>query len=101
MRVSSLTARSVPYFIVSTCISESKNRSSGRGGRRSRWTSLLWREETMRSKGRTAVTSQRNLTREIYDAFQTQELDRWDACFENDVLVDSPAGRGLRGLDFL
>jgi hypothetical protein len=42
-----------------------------------------------------------NLAREIYDAFQRQELDRWDACFVKDVIVDSPAGRGIRGVDML
>src|SRR5262245_42895390 len=47
------------------------------------------------------MTPQRTLTREIYDAFQKLELDRWDGCFENDVLIDSPAGRGFKGLDFL
>jgi len=47
------------------------------------------------------MTAQRGLTREIYDAFQTQDLDRWDACIENDALVDTPAGRGLTGLDRL
>jgi hypothetical protein len=41
------------------------------------------------------------LTLEIYDAFQKQELERWNACIEKDVLIDSPAGRGLVGLDML
>src|SRR5262245_17552301 len=41
------------------------------------------------------------LTYDIYDAFQKQELDRWNAVIAKDVLIDSPAGRGLRGLDAL
>ena len=41
------------------------------------------------------------LTYQIYDAFQRQELDRWDALITENVLIDSPAGRGLRGLDIL
>jgi hypothetical protein len=38
------------------------------------------------------------LTREIYDAFQRIEFDRWDAVIADDVLINSPAGRDLRGL---
>ena len=38
------------------------------------------------------------ITREIYDAFQRVEFDRWDAVIADDVLINSPAGRGLRGL---
>jgi hypothetical protein len=37
-------------------------------------------------------------TREIYDAFQRIEFDRWDAVIADDVLINSPAGRDLRGL---
>ncbi len=38
------------------------------------------------------------LTRQIYDAFQRVQFDRWDAVIAEDVLVNSPAGRGLSGL---
>jgi hypothetical protein len=38
------------------------------------------------------------ITREIYDAFQRVEFDRWDAVIADDVLINSPAGYGLLGL---
>jgi hypothetical protein len=38
------------------------------------------------------------ITREFYEGFQRVEFDRWDAIIAPDVLVNSPAGRGLRGL---
>jgi ketosteroid isomerase-like protein len=38
------------------------------------------------------------LTREIYDAFQRVEFDRWDAVIADDVVINSPAGRDLTGL---
>jgi hypothetical protein len=41
------------------------------------------------------------LTREIYDAFQRVEFDRWDPLIAEDVVINSPAGRNLRGLDTL
>ena len=41
------------------------------------------------------------ITREIYDAFQRVEVDRWDAVIAEDVLINSPAGWGLRGLGTL
>jgi SnoaL-like domain len=41
------------------------------------------------------------ITRDIYDAFQKDELDGWDGVIRDDVLVNSPAGRGARGLDTL
>jgi hypothetical protein len=41
------------------------------------------------------------ITREIYDAFQRVEFDRWDALIADDVLINSPAGRDLQGLDTL
>jgi hypothetical protein len=37
------------------------------------------------------------ITREIYDAFQRVEFDRWDAVIADDVLIKSPAGYGLQG----
>ena len=41
------------------------------------------------------------LTREIYEAFQRVELDRWDAVVAEDVAINSPAGYGMRGLQLL
>jgi hypothetical protein len=41
------------------------------------------------------------ITREIYDAFQRVEFDRWDAVIADDVLINSPAGFGMRGLKTL
>jgi hypothetical protein len=38
------------------------------------------------------------LTREIYEAFQRVEFDRWDAVIADDVLINSPAGRDLQSL---
>jgi hypothetical protein len=37
------------------------------------------------------------LTHELYDAFQKVELDRWDSITTEDVLINSPAGFGIRG----
>jgi SnoaL-like polyketide cyclase len=41
------------------------------------------------------------ITREFYDAFQRVELDRWDAILAEDVLINSPAGWAMRGLEGL
>jgi ketosteroid isomerase-like protein len=41
------------------------------------------------------------ITHEFYDAFQRVDFDRWDAIVADDVLVNSPAGQGLSGLDAL
>ena len=41
------------------------------------------------------------ITREFYESFQRVEFDRWDAIVTTDVLINSPAGMGLRGLDTL
>jgi SnoaL-like polyketide cyclase len=40
-----------------------------------------------------------SITREWYEAFQREELDRWDAIMAEDLLINSPAGYGMRGLD--
>ena len=42
-----------------------------------------------------------SITKELYDAFQKLELDRWDAIVAKDVLINSPAGRDLRGIEIL
>lgn len=41
------------------------------------------------------------LTRQVYDAFQRGELDRWDALFHPNVVTNSSAGFGIEGLDAL
>jgi hypothetical protein len=41
------------------------------------------------------------LTREIYEAFQRVEFDRWDAVIAQDVAINSPAGYGMSGLQQL
>jgi SnoaL-like polyketide cyclase len=38
------------------------------------------------------------LTRDLYEAFQQAELDGWDAIISEDVLVNSSAAFGVRGL---
>jgi hypothetical protein len=37
------------------------------------------------------------ITRELYDAFQRVEIDRWDAIIAEDVLTNSPGGLGIKG----
>jgi SnoaL-like polyketide cyclase len=39
------------------------------------------------------------ITREFYEAFQRVEFDRWDAIVADDVLINSPAGFGIQGLE--
>jgi hypothetical protein len=41
------------------------------------------------------------LTRRFYDAFQRAEVDRGDGLVASDVLINSSAAYGLRGLDTL
>jgi hypothetical protein len=41
------------------------------------------------------------LTREIYEAFQRVEFDRWDAVIAEDVAINSPIGYGVSGLRLL
>jgi hypothetical protein len=38
------------------------------------------------------------ITREIYEGFQRVEFDRWDAVIADDVIINSPAGYGMSGL---
>jgi SnoaL-like domain len=47
------------------------------------------------------TVSESTLTRELYEAFQRVEFDRWDAIISDDVLLNSPAGRDVRGLKVL
>jgi SnoaL-like domain len=44
-------------------------------------------------------TESMTITREWYDAFQRGEFDRWDAIMAEDVLINSTAIQGLRGLE--
>jgi hypothetical protein len=37
------------------------------------------------------------ITRELYDAFQRVEIDRWDAIIAEDVLTNSPGALGIKG----
>jgi hypothetical protein len=41
------------------------------------------------------------LTREIYEAFQRVEFERWDGLITEDVAINSPAGYGMSGLVLL
>jgi hypothetical protein len=50
---------------------------------------------TITQKDPTTVPS---LLREFYEGFQRAEFNRWDAIMAEDVLLDSPAARGVRGL---
>src|SRR5262245_39394962 len=38
------------------------------------------------------------ITYQVYDAFQTVELQRWDRIIDQDVIINSPAAYGMRGL---
>jgi hypothetical protein len=38
------------------------------------------------------------LTRELYDAFQSAQIDRWDAIISPNVVTNSPGGRGIEGI---
>jgi ketosteroid isomerase-like protein len=48
-----------------------------------------------------ATTGTETLVREIYEAFQRVEFDRWDAVIAEDVAINSPAGYGMSGLQAL
>jgi hypothetical protein len=47
------------------------------------------------------TVSEPTLTRELYEGFQRVQYDRWDAIIADDVLLNSPAGRDVRGLKVL
>ena len=44
------------------------------------------------------MTSESLVTREFYAGFQRVEFNRWNPIIAEDVLINSPAGFGLRGL---
>ncbi|MBD2000558.1 ester cyclase [Leptolyngbya sp. FACHB-541] len=43
------------------------------------------------------MTTQYPFVRELYDAFQLSEFDRWDVLVAEDVLVNSTMGRDIHG----
>ena len=43
----------------------------------------------------------KDLTHEIYEAFQRAEFERWDGLITQDVAINSPAGYGMSGLQVL
>lgn len=46
------------------------------------------------------MSNNKSLIREIYDAFQRGEIDRWDAVISPDVITTSPVGYGeIHGLE--
>jgi ketosteroid isomerase-like protein len=45
-----------------------------------------------------AQSADSKLTRQVYDAFQRGQFDRWDALFAEDVVTNSSAGFGIKGL---
>lgn len=47
------------------------------------------------------MTLQYPFVRELYDAFQTGEFDRWDVLVAEDVRVNSTMGRDIHGRDAL
>src|SRR5262245_34944476 len=47
------------------------------------------------------VDTATSLVREIYEAFQRVELDRWDSLIAEDVVINSPAGYGMSGISLL
>jgi hypothetical protein len=47
------------------------------------------------------TTTDATFAREIYEAFQRAEFDRWDGLIAQDVAINSPAGYGMSGLQLL
>jgi ketosteroid isomerase-like protein len=39
------------------------------------------------------------ITRQLYDAFQSTQIDRWDAIISPNVVTNSPGGRGIKGIN--
>jgi SnoaL-like polyketide cyclase len=46
-----------------------------------------------------SAMTESTITRQFYEAFQRVEFDRWDSIVADDVLINSPAGFGIRGLE--
>ena len=53
----------------------------------------------MRSRG--GIITESTITREFYEAFQRVEFARWDRIMSDEVLINSPAGFGMRSLPAL
>ena len=49
----------------------------------------------------TKAAEQTSITREVYEAFQRGELQRFDAVVDRNVLLNSPGGFGMTGIDAL
>jgi hypothetical protein len=49
----------------------------------------------------TTTHTQVPIAREIYEAFQRVEFDRWDSLIADDVVINSPAGYGMSGISLL
>jgi hypothetical protein len=47
------------------------------------------------------TTTDATITRQIYEAFQRVEFDRWDGLITHEVAINSPAGYGMSGLQRL
>jgi hypothetical protein len=47
------------------------------------------------------TTTDATIAREIYEAFQRANFDRWDGLIAQDVAINSPAGYGMSGLQLL
>ncbi len=61
---------------------------------------LLNSESTLaqtQTKTSAVVPADQTITRQIYDAFQRGQLDRWDALFADDVITNSSAKFGVQG----
>jgi hypothetical protein len=55
----------------------------------------------MTTKAQQNLKSKLTITYELYEAFQRVEFDRWDAIIDTNVLINSTAAYGLRGLTTL
>ena len=58
-------------------------------------------ESTTANVGAIAQNPETTITREVYDAFQRGEFDRWDDLFAQDVVVNSSAKFGVTGIENL
>jgi hypothetical protein len=48
-----------------------------------------------------ASTTEVTIAREFYEAFQRGDFERWGAIIDDNVLINSPVGREITGLDAL
>jgi hypothetical protein len=47
------------------------------------------------------IDTETSLTRQLYEGFQRVEFDRWESLIAEDVVINSPAGYGMSGLQLL